>query len=160
MKFEVGQEVRVISEESDGKNLKGKIGKIVSAQTCEGKWYNSYEKYGVEFKINIDGHNCRGLSKEGHGWFLTEDKLESVEIIETNDEWVHDDVESIRNLENTVIVTLNDGSIGKSMCHPRDTFNLTEGYLLAYSRAKIESHNRSMEKYYRIEELMGGKIHD
>lgn len=160
MKFKIGQKVRVISEQCDGKILKGNVGTIVSAKYCNGTWRGYYEKYGVEFDININGHNCKGLSKDGHGWFITEEKLELVETIDTNDEWVHGDVKSINNLKNTVIVTLNDGSIGKAICHPKDNFNLAEGYLLAYSRAKIESHNRGMEKYYRIEELMGGQLYD
>lgn len=156
MKFKVNDLIIVTNDDSMGKELKGHIGRIVSAEKHKSRYCNGFEKYGIEFDEYINGHSCGGKCKDGHGWYAYDTGLELVQTNIMQNEWVHDDVESLYTVDKTTTVTLTDGSVGESTCHPCDIFNLAEGYLLAYSRAKIESHNKSMEKYYRIEEIIGG----
>lgn len=50
----------------------------------------------------------------------------------------HDDVQKVVREGRKIVVTLYDGTVGKSRCHVDDTFNKATGYEIAYRRAKIK----------------------
>ncbi len=60
-KIEVGRRVRVKADTSDGKNLKGDMGMVVTTTPSFA---------GVEFDRDIGGHDCNGMGKDSHCWWM------------------------------------------------------------------------------------------
>lgn len=69
--FKVGDRVECISNECWNRPLVGKLGTVVRT--------TGIGTVGVAFDDDIDGHNCGGRCKNGHGWALQARSLRHVE---------------------------------------------------------------------------------
>ena len=46
-----------------GKGIDGLTGRVVAYGSCD-------TSFGIEFDRDIDGHDCRGNARHGHGWYI------------------------------------------------------------------------------------------
>lgn len=67
MKFKIGDRITCISEYEFKKSIINKTGTVIKV--------NSEHSIGVEFDDKIDGHNCDGLGKNLHCWYIPESNL-------------------------------------------------------------------------------------
>lgn len=98
MNFKVGDRVIATSLDSQDTRVRGKMGTVVEV---------SPRPYGVEFDDFTRGHDCRGLTRAGHGWYMEEDGLQRV--ITGTDELVQHGVQVDENVnDNTTPLQFPD----------------------------------------------------
>ena len=81
-KFVVGDRVVIARDHPDNNEdlVRGVLGTITEVPDMEGDWYS------VDYDIEIDGgHDCGGVSRDGHGW-RTPEKYFDFAAIEAEDE--------------------------------------------------------------------------
>jgi hypothetical protein len=81
-KFVIGDRVAIINDRPDGNPdlVCGVLGTITEVPDMEGDWYS------VDYDIEIDGgHDCGGVSRDGHGW-RTPEKYLGFAVMEAEDE--------------------------------------------------------------------------
>ena len=81
-KFVIGDRVAIINDHPDGNPdlVCGVLGTITEVPDMEGDWYS------VDYDIEIDGgHDCGGVSRDGHGW-RTPEKYLGFAVMEAEDE--------------------------------------------------------------------------
>ena len=81
-KFVIGDRVVIAMDHPDGNVdlVRGVLGTITEVPDMEGDWYS------VDYDIEIDGgHDCGGVSRDGHGW-RTPEKYLGFAVMEAEDE--------------------------------------------------------------------------
>lgn len=119
-KFKVGDRVKVkkntviINRKTVGEC--GTIKKLLTDNYCS-----------VEFDKFVDGHDCCGCAKEGHGWNCTEDALD---LVKTQNETIV----IYRNDNKVVALDKSTGKKAEAKCNPVDEFDFHVGAKLAFNR--------------------------
>lgn len=119
-KFKVGDRVKVkkntviINRKTVGKC--GTIKKLLTDNYCS-----------VEFDKFVDGHDCCGCAKEGHGWNCAEDALD---LVKTQNETIV----IYRNDNKVVALDKSTGKKAEAKCNPVDEFDFHVGAKLAFNR--------------------------
>ncbi len=83
--------------------------------------------YSVEFDKFVNGHDCYGLAKDGHGWNVTEDKLDLVKH-------QNETIVIYRNGNKVVALDKSTGEKAEAKCNPADEFDFRTGAKLAFNR--------------------------
>lgn len=124
-KFKVGDRVKVKKNTvTINKNTVGECG------TVKKLLMNNY--FAVEFDKFVDGHDCDGFAKEGHGWNCVEDALD---LVKTQNETI-----VIYRKDNKVIaLDKSTGEKAEANCNPADDFRT--GAKLAFNRLIGEAVN-------------------
>lgn len=119
-KFKVGDRVKVkkntviINRKTVGEC--GTIKKLLTDNYCS-----------VEFDKFVDGHDCCGCAKEGHGWNCAEDALD---LVKTQNETIV----IYRNDNKVVALDKSTGKKAEAKCNPVDEFDFHVGAKLAFNR--------------------------
>lgn len=119
-KFKVGDRVKVkkntviINRKTVGEC--GTIKKLLTDNYCS-----------VEFDKFVDGHDCCGCAKEGHGWNCAEDALD---LVKTQNETIV----IYRNDNKVVALDKTTGEKAEAKCNPADEFDFRTGAKLAFNR--------------------------
>jgi hypothetical protein len=81
-KFVIGDRVAIAMDHPDGNPdlVRGVLGTITEVPDMEGDWYSV--DYDIEFE---GGHDCGGVSRDGHGW-RTPEKYLDFAAMEAEDE--------------------------------------------------------------------------
>ena len=73
MSFKIGDRVKHINRYGVGsQGIVGLVGTVVTQR-------GNHSVYGVEFDKHIEGHDCDGESRMGHGWNVCDDEIVHVE---------------------------------------------------------------------------------
>lgn len=83
--------------------------------------------YSVEFDKFVDGHDCCGYAKEGHGWNCAEDALDLVKN-------QNETIVIYRNDNKVVALDKTTGEKAEAKCNPADEFDFRTGAKLAFNR--------------------------
>lgn len=83
--------------------------------------------YSVEFDKFVDGHDCCGYAKEGHGWNCAEDALDLVKH-------QNETIVIYRNDNKVVALDKTTGEKAEAKCNPADEFDFRTGAKLAFNR--------------------------
>lgn len=81
----------------------------------------------VEFDKFVDGHDCGGFTKEGHGWNCVEDALD---LVKTQNETIV----IYRNENKVIALDKSTGEKAEAKCNPADEFDFRTGAKLAFNR--------------------------
>lgn len=119
-KFKVGDRVKVKNDTvTINRRTVGKCGTVKELLA------NNY--CAVEFDKFVDGHDCGGFAKEGHGWNFVEDVLD---LVKTQNETI-----VIYRKDNKVIaLDKSTGEKAEANCNPADEFDFRTGAKLAFNR--------------------------
>lgn len=119
-KFKVGDRVKVKKDiVTLNRRTVGKCGTVKELLTDN---YCS-----VEFDEFVDGHDCNGFAKEGHGWNHAEDALD---LVKTQNETIV----IYRNDNKVVALDKSTGEKAEANCNPADEFDFRTGAKLAFNR--------------------------
>lgn len=119
-KFKVGDRVKVkndiftLNRRTVGKC--GTVKELLTDNCCS-----------VEFDEFVDGHDCNGFAKEGHGWNHAEDALD---LVKTQNETIV----IYRNDNKVVALDKSTGEKAEANCNPADEFDFRTGAKLAFNR--------------------------
>lgn len=83
--------------------------------------------YSVEFDKFVDGHDCCGYAKEGHGWNCAEDALDLVKH-------QNETIVIYRNDNKVVALDKTTGEKAEAKCNPADEFDFRTGAKFAFNR--------------------------
>lgn len=119
-KFKVGDRVKVKKDiVTLNRRTVGKCGTVKELLTDN---YCS-----VEFDEFVDGHDCNGFAKEGHGWNHAEDALD---LVKTQNETIV----IYRNDNKVVALDKSTGEKAEANCNHADEFDFRTGAKLAFNR--------------------------
>lgn len=102
----------------------------------------------VEFDKFVDGHDCGGFTKEGHGWNCVEDALD---LVKTQNETI-----VIYRKDNKVIaLDKSTGEKAEANCNPADEFDFRTGAKLAFNRLMGEDNGvREVKRKAKVGEYI------
>lgn len=108
--------------------------------------------YSVEFDKFVDGHDCCGYAKEGHGWNCAEDALDLVKH-------QNETIVIYRNDNKVVALDKTTGEKAEAKCNPVDEFDFRTGAKLAFSRlmgedAKLDDGVREVKRKAKVGEYI------
>lgn len=72
-KFKYGDRVRCIEDDTNARTV-GKVGTVIEI--------NDHGTIGVAFDEDVAGHSLCGRAYMGHGWFLRENELVTVDVVD------------------------------------------------------------------------------
>lgn len=144
-KFKVGDRVKVKKNTvTINRNIVEECG------TVKKRLMNNY--FAVEFDKFVDGHDCDGFAKEGHGWNCVEDALD---LVKTQNETI-----VIYRKDNKVIaLDKSTGERAEAKCNPADEFDFRTGAKLAFNRlmgedVKIDNGVREVKRKAKVGEYI------
>lgn len=144
-KFKVGDRVKVKKNTvTINRNTVGECG------TVKKLLMNNY--FAVEFDKFVDGHDCDGFAKEGHGWNCVEDALD---LVKTQNETI-----VIYRKDNKVIaLDKSTGEKSEASCNPADEFDFRTGAKLAFNRlmgedVKLDNGVREVKRKAKVGEYI------
>lgn len=140
-KFKVGDRVKVKNDTvTINRRIVGKCGTVKELLTDN---YCS-----VEFDKFVDGHDCNGFAKEGHGWNCVEDVLD---LVKTQNETI-----VIYRKDNKVIaLDKSTGERAEAKCNPADEFDFRTGAKLAFNRLMGEDNGvREVKRKAKVGEYI------
>lgn len=119
-KFKVGDRVKV-KKNAVILNIRtvgecGTVKKLLTNNYCS-----------IEFDKFVDGHDCSGCAKEGHGWNCAEDALD---LVKTQNETIV----IYRNDNKVIALDKSTGEKAEANCNPADEFDFRTGAKLAFNR--------------------------
>lgn len=144
-KFKVGDRVKVkkdiltLNRRTVGKC--GTVKELLTGNYCS-----------VEFDEFVDGHDCNGFAKEGHGWNHAEDALD---LVKTQNETI-----VIYRKDNKVIaLDKSTGEKAEANCNPDDEFDFRTGAKLAFNRlmgedVKLDNGVREVKRKAKVGEYV------
>lgn len=144
-KFKVGDRVKVKKDiVTLNRRTVGKCGTVKELLTDN---YCS-----VEFDEFVDGHDCNGFAKEGHGWNHAEDALD---LVKTQNETIV----IYRNDNKVVALDKSTGEKAEANCNPADEFDFRTGAKLAFNRlmgedAKPDNGVREVKRKAKVGEYI------
>lgn len=144
-KFKVGDRVKVKKDiVTLNRRTVGKCGTVKELLTDN---YCS-----VEFDEFVDGHDCNGFAKEGHGWNHAEDALD---LVKTQNETIV----IYRNDNKVVALDKSTGEKAEAKCNPADEFDFRTGAKLAFNRlmgedVKIDNGVREVKRKAKVGEYI------
>lgn len=119
-KFNVGDRVKVKKNTATvNKKTVGECGTVKELLT---------DNYcAVEFDKFVDGNDCCGCAKDGHGWNCAEDALD---LVKTQNETIV----IYRKYNKVVALDKSTGEKAEANCNPADEFDFRTGAKLAFNR--------------------------
>lgn len=106
----------------------------------------------VEFDKFVDGHDCCGCAKDGHGWNCAEDALD---LVKNQNETI-----VIYRKDNKVIaLDKSTGEKAEANCNPADEFDFRTGAKLAFNRlmgedVKLDNGVREVKRKAKVGEYI------